>query len=232
MHKIILSLFCVLLLSLLVLNSSRENVSEVLQKAASEKNPVKSREIIAQAIDDYKRNNIFARNHDVPDEYIDADKKYFAAAVRAGDVKSIRELFIGRSNYGASGELKKEVKQKVLELARTSNDVNLLTAAAKIYGDDSLGVVDKEQHIHYLKRAWAAGNVKSAGTLAHIYVRVKDFENAYLWSLRCFDGCDREADIVGGDDINQIKLTELEKHLSLDKITEIQKAATVKEIKS
>lgn len=200
-------------------------VKQAIENAKAETDPVKSLIIIRQAKLEYQ-DQCFSKCF-APEEIQSAEEKYFIAAAKSGDEKVLRELF-DMNKYSHLIALKIELKSKILERAQTSKNVDLLTAAASIYGNDTLSIVNKEHQIHYLKRAWSAGNGQSAGILAHIYVRMKDFENAYFWSLRCIQDCKRFVGAQVGESSDQIELIELEKHLDPSKIIKLQNESAAK----
>lgn len=148
-----------------------------------------------------------------------------AKAVKAGDDRAVRELYETRGGNWIS--LQAEMKAAVLARAKTSDNRDLLLAAASIYGNDRLGVVNMAQQMEYLMRAWRAGDAQSAGAMAQIYVRVKDYENAYRWSLLCNFGCSRQYGETDGDHIGQTALRELESHLSPAQIARLQEEASL-----
>lgn len=209
-------------LVLLLAGCSNSNVNEALARAKAETNPVKALEIIQQAEGDYCEDKspkfCFA-----PDELSKAEDDYFTSAARLGDERTLRILFSsGRGGKWLS--LQDELKSSVLERAKSSKNPDLLATAAYIYGDGTSNVVNSTEKIYYLMRAWEAGDDQSAAQLAHHFVRLKDYEKAYFWSLRCNRNCTRDR-VEIGEYVNQIELLELEKHLSSDKITKLQKEA-------
>lgn len=209
----------------LILAACSSDVRQVLNQAKAETDPAKSLAIIRHAEDAYLEKCGSVMKCSLPEELEKADQEYFKNAAKAGNERVLRELFAQRNDLT---ELKNELKPEVLKRAKDSKNVDLLVAAASIAGDDLLGVVNKEQQIQFLKRAWEAGDVKSAGKLALIYVWLKAFDNAYFWSLRCIQDCNRSDSTKVREYVNQIELLELEKHLDANKIAKLQSAASTK----
>lgn len=206
-----------------ILSACSRDAKHAVEKAQVEQNPAKSLEIIRQAKKLYL-DDCDSWGCDVPDELYSAEEKYFVKAAKAGHEPSSRELFFKRKDLEA---LKNELKSGVLARAKESKNVDLLVAAASIAGDDKLGVINRAQQIDYLKRAWSAGDAGSAGKLAHIFRRMKDFNSAYFWSLRCIQECRRDNGLESGDFANQTELPELEKHLAADQIAKLQIASAL-----
>lgn len=187
------------------------NTEAVLEAAEHAKTPSESLKIVREAM----RNQgvcFLRRMGCTPDEWYDAESKYLALAAKAGDAKALREVFSGLRT-----ELQAELRPTVLEKAKSSNDPQLLATAASIYGNGRLMVVDRAEQIAYLKRAYSAGDVISANSLARIYVDLKDTENAYYWSLLCVGQCVR--------DYSRIDLATLEAKLSGKDMLRIQAVA-------
>lgn len=202
----------------LVLAACSKDVQQALEKAKAEKNPAKSLEVVRKAEDSYLE-DCNSWRCSIPRSLAAAEQEYFVKAAKAGDERVLRELFTERVDMEG---LQAELKDSVLNRGKDSKNVHLLATIASIYGNDTLGVVNTAQQIAYLKRAWAAGDVQSAGQLGHIYVRQKDFDNAYFWSLRCTQRCKRSVGVKYGEYSTQIELLELEKHLDANKIATLQ----------
>lgn len=108
------------------------------------------------------------------------------------------------------------MRSTVLDRAKTSNDPDLLVAAAQIYRDDRIGVIDTQLETQYRYRAWRAGDKASARRLAEIYLDQEQHEQAYLWSLRCIHECDRS---------DAISLTNLSQKVAPGERAKIQELA-------
>jgi len=194
-------------------------VAKTLARAKAESNPVAALAIIRQAKSSFCEGEFHSSCYP-PDDLLSAEDEYFPKAAKSGDAHVLRELFTSRSEKLVP--LQTELKSSVIERARTSKDRELLIAAANIFGNESIGVINSVQQLAYLERAWAAGDDASAGSMAHVFVRRKDYENAYLWSLRCVRSCNREDGVREGEFVKQIQLGELAKHLSQEQITKLQ----------
>jgi len=203
------------------------NADKLIAKAESEPDPTKALAIIRQTEEYYKENPI--SNYNEKDRLLQAEDKYFTLAAKSGNEHVLRELFEYRSGKWVA--LQDELQPNVLERAKTTNNPDLLAAAAAIYGNNKVNVINTSERVNYLMRAWKAGDKPSAGLLSHHFVRLKDYDSAYLWSLRCIRDCDREKGIEQGEYINQIKLGELEKHLNNVEIINIQKEAAIQPAK-
>lgn len=208
----------------LILTACSKDIQQALEIAKAESDPAKSLEVIRQAEKSYLEQCNSLRCS-VPRSLLAADQEYFLKAAKAGNERVLRELFTVRPDMI---DLQNEMKGSVLIRAKDSKNADLLASAASIYGNDTLGVVNKAQQIEYLNRAWAAGDVKSAGQLAHIYVRLKDFDNAYFWSLRCTQECNRSVGVREGEYSTQTELLELEKHLDANKIATLQRESAAR----
>lgn len=192
-----------------------DNLSDAavaLRAASKEKEPVKALTIIYKAMEEHCPEGR-GWHCNVPDELDRAAGIYRDQALKRGDPKLLRELF-ARDNQEL--DKKKTYLAYVLEKAKASSDQDLLVAAASIYGDDRLRIIDTGQEVQYLERAWKAGDMPSAGRLAQIYQRQRNYDRAYLWSLRCIDDCVR--DHYG----REIQLLSLETYLEPDRIGELQ----------
>ncbi len=208
----------------LILTACSKDIRQALEQAKAESDPAKSLEVIRHAEKSYLEQCNSLRCS-VPRSLVAADQEYFLKAVKAGNERALRELFTVRPDMV---DLQNELKGPVLTRGRDSKNADLLVAVASIYGNDTLGMVNKAQQIEYLKRAWAVGDVKSAGQLAHIYVRLKDFDSAYFWSLRCTQECNRSVGVKEGEYSNQIDLPELEKHLDANKKATLQRESAAR----
>ena len=198
---------------------------EAINKAKKAASPSQALEIVRNAIAEECPNGI--RFCSAADALLEARNEYFTKAVRAGETKVLRELYEAPS-FGQSLLLQAELKNNVLDNANTSTDPDLLAVAAAIHGNDTLGIVNATAQIEFYSRAWSAGDELSAGRLAHIFARLKDYEKAYLWSLRCINKCNRSKGVLEGESSDQIQLRFLEKNLSDKQITALQQAAALK----
>jgi len=135
------------------------------------------------------------------------------AAASLGDPQAIRRIF-ERDDWLESQQ---KLMPIVMALADGSVDPNILFAAAKIVGGGKLRTRDIAKQVFYLTKAWAHGDKPSAGVLATVAESLGDHPNAYLWSLRCSTGCNRES---------QVELSSLEAQLRSSELTSIRHLAT------
>lgn len=213
----------ILVIAIIFVAGCSTKVSEALEQANAASNPEDAWQILHKAIADHRDSH---RLSDPPEALETAARAYFIAAARSGSGRALRELF----SYPNDHALQAELKVSVLDTAKTSNDPNLLMAAAFIYGSDRLGLINSAQQLAAFERAWNAGGKQAAGYLAHLFLWREDFERAYYWSLRCTPPCDRGSTVGinrNGQDayIGEVDLSKLEKHLSRSAIAKYQEEA-------
>lgn len=225
MNKTICTIILGIIAAALLIGCTKYDAQPALSRAAAATTPSQALVIIRAAIVDYC-NGVRYNGCDAPSELEEAMRKYFSEAARAGDGEVLRELFA--ANGFGSLELKDEVRPKLLQLAKESSDPDLLAAAAASVGNDRDGVINLAMQIEFLQRAWAVGDDRSAGKLAHVYVRMNDYQNAYLWSLRCIRRCNRSDGWESGGNLDAIELRTLEEKLSKQQIAVIQGKAAVR----
>lgn len=219
---------CAILLAASLLTACGNDVQVALEQAKQQASASESLKIIRKAKKAYVQ-SCGSRFCDIPDEFYEAGDTYFAKAAKSGDEVILRELYgegICSSSTPRWCLLQDELRASVLERAKASSNPDLLAAAAAIYGDDKAGVINTSLRIAYLKRAWAAGDVLSAGELARVFARHHQFEDAYFWSLRCVRDCNRQG-VAIGESIAIIELPELEKNLSKSQISKLQDRSSV-----
>lgn len=211
---------------------SDDPVSVAIEKAKAEPNPEVALKIIVDAESAYCEEHRVLGRCSLPERLRDLEDGYFVAAAKAGVPHVLRSLYLHRYT---ETPLRVELKQMVLEKAAATNDADLLIVAASIAGNESLGPINDEMQLAFLKRAWEAGDAQAAGYLGNIYARSKNYKAAYFWSLRCNAKCRRD-DMAGfsksgySDYRDSSTLGELEKHLSREVIAREQKVASAGEL--
>ncbi|SDJ09885.1 hypothetical protein [Pseudomonas abietaniphila] len=75
------------------------------------------------------------------------------------------------------------------ESAGQKDDRLVLRAAGRVLRDGTYVLKDTQRAASYLGLAWALGEEGAARDLAAMYGDINDFQNAYLWSLRCMAAC-------------------------------------------
>lgn len=145
-------------------------------------------------------------------QLIEAQRRIVGEAVKLGDTNVIREVF----NRGSLMSMQQELAPIVLGMAQHSTDPNIMASVAKIFGDGQVVPQDTNAQVDYLAKAWRLGDVQSSGELAALMEKAGDYQNAYLWSLRCFGECRRQ---------QIIELAILERRLGIAKIEAIQALA-------
>lgn len=205
--------------------SGCSDTRRVLAEAESVASPEKAVKIVDRAISDYCEEK-FNRCYP-PDDLIKARGRYFYAAARAGDAAALRELY--EQGFGETRDaVRLELKSRLLKTAEASDDPDILAAAAAAVSNDRIDVIDRSLQMQFLKRAWQAGDDRSAGRVAHFYAQQADHQNAYLWSLRCVRTCRRQANVPAGASVFQIELHKLEAALTQAQVSAIQRAASVR----
>lgn len=221
MKTLLLIVFCITLAAVVGITYNRmQHIQSMLAQAKAAPDAHSALSIVRNAMNQY------CPSCTIPEEIIKAEGEYFEKGVMAGDPQMLRELY-SRPHTNAN-TLQAELKDRVLDQAKSSSNPDVLFAAALIYNDSTMRVRDTKMAIFYFKKAYASGDEESAGLLSRIYQRRNDNENAYLWSLRCIGACDRGMGTMVGERINAIDLAELEKTLSLPAIERIQQAAKQK----
>jgi len=145
-------------------------------------------------------------------DLITAEGVYIQAAAANGDAAAVRVLYERGDLEAAQNRL----APAILKAAKETTDPNILFAAAKIFGDGNSVPRNTRQQAAYLAQAWRLGDMESVGALAVALEAFGDYPNAYLWSLRCTNGCQRRA---------TVQLRYLERGLSRDQILSIQQMA-------
>lgn len=187
-----------------------------LARAKEKNNPYDAYRSVKRDLDEFCPDSKFSPCYRNSVKIYVAEREYFTVAATSGNNEALRELFVEKSMY-EYGDLKNQLKPIVLEKAKTSKNADLFATAAHIFGDSELGVIDTTQQIEYLKLAWKAGDVNSAGKLASIYANWKNIESAYYWSLRCIQTCHRVWNLT--------PLNILEKDLTQEQILNLQHEA-------
>lgn len=117
---------------------------------------------------------------------------------------------------GKADKARSFLARKILNSADTSDDAKLILTAGQILDDGHYAIRDTYRAVGYYARAWAMGETSAANAAAKLYHSIHDIQNAYLWSLRCTQGCVRDP---------TISLMELEKDLSPEAIQQLQQMA-------
>lgn len=146
---------------------------------------------------------------------MEEEDRYLKLAATDMNPIAIDELF-NKRDVSTDKEVKLAIASKLLGIVADTNDPRLLLAAAKIVGDGINAVRDTTQATAYLARAWALGASTAAGDAAVQFDSINDTRNAYLWSLRCTEGCNRAS---------SVQLQVLEEHLSPEAAKQAQEAA-------
>ena len=207
------------LAAFLLLAGCSTSVTTTLEQAKAESSPAQALRLIRHAQDDSCDD--FWGFCEVQEDLVKAEREYFAAAARAGDTDALRELYLSKSTVWLA--LQEELRPGLLEQAKTASNPGLLVAAANLVGNDQIVVIDRARQILFLKRAWENGDKDAAGYIANLYANLKDYENAYLWSLRCTHSCSRSR---GAESyFRQIGLDDLGKHLGGEQILKLQQEA-------
>jgi hypothetical protein len=127
-----------------------------------------------------------------------AKYRYLESAATAMHPDALLTVFENNS-------LKKEqmsLAPKVLAAAETASgnatDRKLLYLAGRILAKGEFVVRDVGLASDYFARAWAAGLIPAARDASILYKSVNDVTNAYLWSLRCINRCNRDYEIQLG----------------------------------
>lgn len=149
---------------------------------------------------------------DARHELYEAEVIFRSAAAQTHHPLALRRL------YQSSGDadVQREMAPYVLNEAKTTEDRHILFAAAEILGNGRYVIRDTQLQIDYLAKAWTLGDRAAPGVLAITMHSLGDPANAYLWSLRCTEGCSRQG---------QTDLAQLEKPLAAKDILAIQKQA-------
>lgn len=126
----------------------------------------------------------------------DARVKHLGAALASLHPKAIAHLDATRETGAPEyATLMKEHTQRLLKLAETADKEDpppaALTLLGHMYGSGTLVVMDTRRAVGYLARAWAGGQVQAAGDAAGLFASIRDYRNAYLWTLRCIRECKR-----------------------------------------
>jgi hypothetical protein len=83
----------------------------------------------------------------------------------------------------------KELVEVALSSPGTAQDVPLLDVAAHVLVEGRYVSSDYVQAIGLKARAWAAGSNAAPGAIAGLFSRLGDDRSAYMWALRCHEGC-------------------------------------------
>lgn len=162
---------------------------------------------------------------DLPDDAIAAVRSALAqfesSAVAAGVPSAITWAYDQRDSEEGSARLKQHAPA-ILDAARrargTREDAVVLRVGGMLTASGWSGVVQRDSvaAVTMLARAWAAGDPQAANEAARVYAGMNDTRNAYLWSLRCLQGCARDA---------KLDLDRLQALLQPDAVRQAQAAA-------
>lgn len=223
----------------LAISCSIPQVDEALERASKSADAVEAYKLLkdAKSQDD---NNTFSK-FDI--EFYLALNRYMVLAAEQMDATALDDLFqkvelrYGENiSYGTdiptefseipkiNEEKRAELVPRILIDAHTSSDPNLLSLAGAIQSEGEYVIRDTVAAISFLARAWSLGDKRAASKAAFLYKSINDYQNAYLWSLRCTSECTRGI---------QINLENLEDKLAPEATLFIQKKAadlTVMEI--
>lgn len=117
----------------------------------------------------------------------------------------------------------KKLAPKILAVAESSKDQDVVLLAGQIVASDSYVIKDSIKAVSLLTKAWVLGSEQAAEETSVVYSELHDDKNAYLWALRCTGSCTRSiSDEIKG----------YESKLSTEMIKHIQAAAKDKSILS
>jgi|GEM_PF-2345843 len=132
-----------------------------------------------------------------------AQVKYIGTAIEQGDSSALARLyspitFIGDENVFSP--LRTHYMPLLLSTAdkgagRSPLEIVLNLRAGEATLGGQYAVRDTERAVGYFARAWAAGDVQTADTIADVFQKLGDDRNTYLWALRCTDGCKRNSNL-------------------------------------
>jgi hypothetical protein len=107
--------------------------------------------------------------------------------------EAVYQLFVENKEFGSGDESpKRNIANKVVALADTSNDAKILVTAGHILSKGDYATKDHLLAIDYYARAWATGT-NTAAEIAVLYFESHDLNNAYLWALRCIGECGKKS---------------------------------------
>jgi hypothetical protein len=151
--------------------------------------------------------------------------KYLTATIKQGNSKAFAALY--GPAHGNSAPSIEQVRSQpgssssflahADRLAGTTPDEGLLLLyAGMMVMEGKHAVKDTTKAENFLARAWAAGNPNAPNIASRLYIKNNDYRNAYLWSLRCTDKCERDGEAV---------LDTLQQRLSPEAIKQAERAA-------
>lgn len=150
--------------------------------------------------------------------------KYLTAAIKQGNPNAFATLY-GPIHGNSAPSIEKVRSQPGTSssfltyadrLAGTTPDEgHLLLYAGAMVIEGKHAVRNTTRAANFLARAWAAGDPSAANIASRLYFSNNDYRNAYLWSLRCTDKCERDAQA----------LDTLQQQLSPEAIKQAQQAA-------
>jgi hypothetical protein len=132
------------------------------------------------------------------DLFVQALGFYLAAAAQAGNAEALVFLFAPENaNKAEYAVVRSAAAPKLLALAGRvpgrAGDRRLLMTAADVLASGQAAVLDSNRAVGLYARAWAAGDPQAADAAAQVFLRINDYLNAYLWSLRCVGACVRSS---------------------------------------
>jgi hypothetical protein len=102
-----------------------------------------------------------------------------------------------------------------------TEDGPLLLAAGNLYSSGEAVMKDTSKAVAYYAQAWSAGQKQAANSAAEMFLKINDIRNAYMWSLRCIDTCNRSY---------ELHLEALQESLTPAAARQVQKAAAISSV--
>jgi hypothetical protein len=156
----------------------------------------------------------------IPDPAINAMDseldRYALQAVKKGDPKAIAAVFELES-ADRLAVYAPYIFEAADRAGSTPQDGVVLRVAGRMVARGDVAERDNKRAVHYLERAWRAGEVQAANDIALQFQAAKDISTAYYWSLLCIEPCKRET---------KVALNDLQLELTTDAILQAQLAAS------